>query len=162
MTKIPTYIQQEYKFHVVLDNIRSAFNVGSIFRTSDASGSAKIYLCGITPQSDNPKLYKTALGATESIESQYFPDTLTAIKLLKSQNIPIYSVEITSNSKHFQKVNYPNELAIVFGHEIRGINQNVLDLSDETIYIPMLGEKNSLNVATAAGIIIFEALRGKT
>ncbi|MCA9375036.1 RNA methyltransferase [Candidatus Dojkabacteria bacterium] len=161
MMEKTAYSRKDFKLCIVLDNIRSAFNVGSIFRTADATGSAEIYLCGITPRPDNPKLYKTALGATGSVNSLYFSNTIDAIGKLKEQNTPVYSVEITPNSRHFQTVSYPKELAIVLGHEIRGVNQKVLDLSDETIYIPMLGEKKSLNVATAAGIVIYEALRGK-
>lgn len=151
--------EEKIRIHIVLDNIRSAFNVGSIFRTADAIGGCKIYLCGITPSIDNPKMYKTALGATESVPSSYYPDSLKAIEELKSASIPIYSVELTDNSEHFQKVTYPNPVAIVLGHERMGVNQLILDSSDKCIYIPMNGMKESLNVAIAGSVIMYECIR---
>ena len=148
------------KIHIVLDNIRSAFNVGSIFRTSDGAGSVeKIYLCGMTTDTDNPKLEKTALGALEMVESEYYDTTLEAIEELQEQNIPIYSIELDEKAKHFQKFEYPKEFAIVLGHEKSGVDKDILDISDEIIYIPMRGMKKSLNVANTAGIILYEVTR---
>lgn len=145
--------------HIVLDNIRSAFNVGSLFRTADAIGNCQIYLCGITSDIRNPKIYKTALGATESVPSKHYPNPMDAIKELKANKVPIYAVELTDSSKHFQEVDYPEELAIVLGHERLGVNQLILDEADERIYIPMNGIKESLNVAIAGSVIMFEANR---
>ena len=148
------------KIHVVLDNLRSAFNVGSIFRSSDGAGSVeKIYLCGITSPIDNPKLEKTALGSLEFINSEHYDTTLDAIEELKEQNVPIYSVELTDDSENFQKIEYPDEFALVFGHEKKGIDKEILDISDKIISLAMRGKKKSLNVANTASIILYEVTR---
>lgn len=149
------------KIHIVLDNIRSVFNVGSIFRSADGAGHVKkIYLCGITADIDNPKLEKTALGATEMVSSEHYDTTEDALKEIKDMGIPIYSVELTEDAKNFQEVNYPNELALVFGHEKNGIDKKILDeFSDEKIMIPMRGMKESLNVANCATTVLYEITR---
>ncbi len=148
------------KIHIVLDNIRSVFNVGSIFRSADGAGSVeKIYLCGMTTPIDNPKLDKTALGATDMVPSEHYDTTLEAIEEIKEQNIPIYSVELADNSVNFQEVEYPEEVAIVLGHEKSGVNDDILKLCDKIIEIPMRGMKESLNVANAASIILYEITR---
>ena len=148
------------KIHVVLDNIRSVFNVGSIFRSSDGAGSVeKIYLCGMTTPIDNPKLDKTALGATEMIESEHYDTTQEALDELRTKNIPIYSVELTDDAENFQKIKYPQELAIVFGHEKNGVTPDILKESDKKIFVPMRGKKESLNVANCASIILYEITR---
>ena len=148
------------KIHVVLDNIRSAFNVGSIFRSSDGSGSVeKIYLCGMTTDIDNPKLDKTALGASEMVNSQHYDTTVEAIEEIKKQNIPIYVIELTDEAIHFQKFDYPKEFAIIFGHEKSGVNEEIINTCDKVIYIPMRGKKKSLNVANVASIILYEVTR---
>ncbi|KKP74732.1 MAG: tRNA/rRNA methyltransferase [candidate division WS6 bacterium GW2011_GWF1_35_23] len=148
------------KIHIVLDNIRSVFNVGSIFRTADGAGSVeKIYLCGMTTPIDNPKLEKTALGATEMIASEHYDTTQEALVELREKNIPIYSVELTDDAQDFQKVEYPEELALVFGHEKNGVEESILEASDKKIYIPMRGKKESLNVANCASIILYEITR---
>lgn len=151
------------KIHVVLDNIRSVFNVGSIFRSSDGAGSVeKIYLCGITSPIDNPKLDKTALGATEMVASEHYDTTQEALDELRAKNIPIYSIELTDDAENFQKVQYPNELAIVLGHEKNGVAEDILKESDKKIFVPMRGKKESLNVANCASIILYEITREKT
>ncbi len=148
------------EIHIVLDNIRSAFNVGSIFRSADGAGSVKkIYLCGITTQIDNPKLDKTALGATDMIPSEYYDTTLEAIEELKEKGIPIYSVELTEDAQDFQKIKYPPKVALIFGHEKRGVDEEILKKVDKTVYIPMRGKKESLNVANCASIMLYEITR---
>ena len=148
------------EIHIVLDNIRSAFNVGSIFRTADGAGSVKkIYLCGMTTDVNNPKLDKTALGATEMIPSEHYDETIEAIEEIKDQGIPIYSIELTEDAQDFQKIKYPEKIAFVFGHEKRGIQDEVLERTEKRIYIPMRGLKESLNVANCASIILYEATR---
>jgi len=145
------------EIHIVLDNIRSAFNVGSIFRSADGAGSVKkIYLCGITTDIDNPKLDKTALGATEMIPSEHYDSTMEAIDELKEKGIPIYSVELTDDAINFQSIKYPQKIAIIFGHEKRGVSDDILKRMDKKIYIPMRGKKESLNVANCASIILYE------
>ena len=148
------------EIHIVLDNIRSAFNVGSIFRSADGAGSVKkIYLCGMTTDIDNPKLDKTALGATEMIPSEHYDTTMEAIEELRENGIPIYSVELTDDAENFQQIEYPNKIALVFGHEKRGVDQDILSRVDKKIYIPMRGKKESLNVANCASIILYEITR---
>ncbi len=151
------------KLIIVLDNIRSTFNVGSIFRTADATGCTKIYLCGITPTPENPKMKKTSLGSENTVDWKYYPNTLTALREIKQNSIPIYGVELTKKSKDFQDFQYfenkTEEIALVFGHEKNGISEPTLDECDNLIYIPMKGSKESLNVAITASILMFEALR---
>jgi 23S rRNA (guanosine2251-2'-O)-methyltransferase len=148
------------KIHIVLDNIRSVFNVGSIFRSADGAGSVeKIYLCGITSDIDNPKLEKTALGAIDMIKSEHYDTTVEALDEIRKQNIPIYSVELTDDAKDFQEVEYPDKVAIVFGHEKKGVDEDILESSDEKIMVPMRGKKESLNVANCASIILYEITR---
>jgi tRNA G18 (ribose-2'-O)-methylase SpoU len=146
------------KIHIVLDNIRSVFNVGSIFRSADGAGYVeKIYLCGITSDIDNPKLEKTALGATEMVPSEHYDTTTDALKEIRDINIPIYSVELTNDAKNFQEVDYPNELALVFGHEKKGVDEKILaEFSTEKIMVPMRGQKESLNVANCATAVLYE------
>jgi len=156
-----SFTNSKATIHLVLDNIRSAFNVGSLFRTADAVGSVKLYLCGITSDINNPKLYKTALGAVDSVPSKHVPNPLDAIKQLQNENIPIYSLELTDRAEHFQKVTYSNPIAIVLGHEILGVSQPFLDASKKDIFIPMNGIKESLNVANAGAIAMYEVIREK-
>ena len=150
------------KIHIVLDNLRSAFNVGSIFRSADGAGSVeKIYLCGITTDIDNPKLEKTALGALETVKSEHYDSTQEAIKELKERDISIYSIELTEDAKNFQDIKYPKEIAIVVGHEKKGIDEDILKLSDKKIFVPMRGFKKSLNVANCTSIVLYEITREK-
>jgi tRNA G18 (ribose-2'-O)-methylase SpoU len=150
------------EIHIVLDNIRSAFNVGSIFRSADGAGSVKkIYLCGITADTDNPKLEKTALGSLDLIDSEHYENTLDAVEEIKSKNIPIYGVELTDDAKDFQSIEYPERLAIVLGHEKRGVQKQILDKCDKKIIVPMRGYKESLNVANCASIVLYEVTREK-
>lgn len=148
------------EIHIILDNIRSAFNVGSIFRSADGAGSVKkIYLCGMTTDINNPKLDKTALGATEMIPSEHYDETIEAIEEIKEMGIPIYAVELTDDAQHFQKVEYPSKVALLFGHEKRGVGDDILKRVDKKVYIPMRGLKESLNVANCASIMLYEITR---
>lgn len=146
--------------HIVLDNIRSVFNVGSIFRSADGAGSVKkIYLCGMTSDIDNPKLEKTALGAIEMVPSEHYDSTQEALEEIRAKNIPIYSVELTEDAENFQKVKYPQKLALVFGHEKMGVDKSILNSSDKKIFVPMRGKKESLNVANCATAVLYEITR---
>ncbi|MCK9368355.1 TrmH family RNA methyltransferase [Candidatus Dojkabacteria bacterium] len=147
------------KIYVIIDNIRSAYNVGSVFRTADGVGCCEILICGISPKPDHIKVAKTALGATETVPWQYFKTTSEAIDYVKAKGIPVWSVELTPKAVNYTKVKYPNEVAIIFGHETEGINKYTLEKSDKILSIPMRGAKNSLNVATCAGIILYEAIK---
>lgn len=149
------------EIHIVLDNIRSVFNVGSIFRSADGAGSVKkIYLCGMTSDIDNPKLEKTALGAIDMVPSEHYDTTEEALEEIREQNIPIYSVELIEDAEDFQQVHYPKKVALVFGHEKMGVGKDILEDSDKKIYVPMRGMKESLNVANCATAVLYEITRG--
>ncbi|MEI6886672.1 MAG: RNA methyltransferase [bacterium] len=149
----------KYPIYVLLDNIRSTFNVGSIFRTSDASGISKIFICGITAYPPNPKLQKTALGSLESVEWEYSKDTIEKVKELKQQGYIIYSVELDPNAIEYDKVEYPEKTVLVMGNEINGVDKEILKISDKIVQIPMNGIKESLNVATSFGIVAYESTK---
>ncbi len=148
-------------FLLVLDNVRSQSNVGSIFRTADAFLTEAIYICGITARPPHREIQKTALGATESVTWKYFPRTIDAINNLKKEGYKIIGIEQAEGSVELQNMRIDKEIkyALVFGHEINGITQPILDKSHKIIKIPMYGTKSSLNVATAAGIVMFEAIK---
>jgi 23S rRNA (guanosine2251-2'-O)-methyltransferase len=147
--KVPLY--------VVLNSIRSNYNVGSIFRTSDAAMIKKLYLCGYTPAPPKKEILKTALGATESVEWEYVKDAKDVIISLKNEGVKICSLEITSQSRRYYEVSKSDfPLCMIVGNEITGVSQDLIDLSDFTIEIPQYGTKHSLNVAVAYGIAAFE------
>jgi len=144
--------------HVVVDNIRSLYNVGAIFRTSDAILAEKIYLCGITGSPPRKEIEKVALGATELVPWEYSPSTKEAVLKLKENGVKICALELTSPTAHYRKVSYDFPIAIILGHEVKGVSDDVIPLIDMAVSIPMLGRANSLNVATAYGIIAYELL----
>lgn len=144
--------------YLVLDNIRSMYNVGAMMRSADGARVKKIYLCGITAQPPREKIFKTSLGAVEWVEWEYRKKAIKAIEELKEKGVQIVALEQTDNSIHFKKAKYKTPVAIVVGHELKGISNNVLKKSDLIVEIPMHGRANSLNVATACGIILFEVL----
>ena len=143
---------------VVLDNVRSQNNIGSVFRTSDAFLVEEIILCGITATPPNTEIHKTALGAEDSDNWRYFEDTLTALNRLKAEGYIIYSIEQTENSKSLESLQiYKNKkYAIILGHEVHGVMQEVINSSDGCIEIPQYGTKHSLNVSVTAGILIWD------
>ncbi len=144
---------------VVLDNIRSALNVGSIFRTCDAAGVAHLYLAGITALPPNPKLLKTALGAEAMVPWSHHLSVTDLVNDLKRAGRAIVAVELTNRSVPYTEADYPADMALVFGHEVAGVSLPVLERSDLVIEIPMYGRKNSINVATSVGIVLFEVIR---
>ncbi len=147
---------------VVLDNIRSLNNIGSVFRTSDAFLLEKIYLCGITAQPPNRDIHKTALGATESVEWEYMDNTIECVTKLQSEGNYCLAIEQAKNSVMLNKFDgskYP-KIAVFFGNEVKGVQQEVIDKCDNCIEIPQLGTKHSLNVAVSAGIVLWEMSRG--
>jgi len=142
---------------VVLDNVRSALNVGSSFRTSDAFRVEKIYLCGITATPPNKEIRKSALGATESVEWEKVEDTESVIKKLKSDGYHICAIEQTENSTMLNDFILPEKpIAVVFGHEVNGVQQSVIDLCNQCIEIPQIGTKHSLNISVSVGIVIWD------
>ena len=149
VNKLPVY--------VLLDSIRSNYNVGSIFRTSDGAMIEKLYLCGYTPHPPKKEILKTALGAIDSVTWEYVDDPKEVILKLKEQGVKICALELTESSFEYYKLEdsaFP--ICLVIGNEITGVSQDVLDLCDLSIEIPQYGIKQSLNVAVAYGIAIFE------
>lgn len=143
--------------HVVLNSIRSNYNVGSIFRTSDGAMIEKLYLCGYTPCPPKKEVLKTALGSTESVSWEYVKDAKTIIDKLKSEGIKITALELTDRSKTYYEISKSDfPICLVVGNEITGVPQELIDLCDQSIEIPQYGIKQSLNVAVAYGIAIFE------
>jgi tRNA G18 (ribose-2'-O)-methylase SpoU len=146
---------------VVLDNIRSMHNVGSVFRTSDAFLVEAIFLCGYTPQPPHRDINKTALGATETVDWLFFEKTTDAVKALKEKGYKVYAIEQVENSISLQKYPSNNEsIAVVFGNEVEGVDDEVLKLVDGSIEIPQLGMKHSLNISVAAGIVLWKLVWG--
>jgi tRNA G18 (ribose-2'-O)-methylase SpoU len=144
---------------VVLDNIRSMHNVGSIFRSADAFLIQAIYLCGYTPQPPHRDINKTALGATETVEWKYFSKTEEALNELIKEKFQIYAIEQVEGSVSLEHFKFDeSKIALVFGNEVEGVSDNVLDLCNGCIEIPQLGTKHSLNVSVAAGILLWKAV----
>ena len=156
---------------VVLDNVRSQHNVGAVFRTADAFLLEGLYLCGITPKPDvlstNNDLHKTALGAEQTVAWQAFAETMDAVKALQARGYKVYAVEQAHHSisleQAAEEVKTPAGVAIVLGHEVFGVKQEVVDTCDGCIEIPQYGTKHSLNVSVTAGIVMYAlatAMRG--
>lgn len=146
---------------VVLDNIRSALNVGSVFRTADAFALEKIYLCGITAQPPHREILKTAIGATQSVDWQYFKVTTEAVAELKAQGFQILGIEQAEGSTLLQdfEVQPAQKYAIVLGNEVRGVGVDVMDLLDVCLEVPQFGTKHSLNVSVCAGVVIWDLFK---
>ncbi len=146
------------KLTVILDNVRSLQNVGSVFRSSDAFLIEQLYLCGITSTPPNAELHKTALGAEDSVDWQYFENTMDAVKSLKDSDYTVYAIEQVENSVMLNEIEVEEgkKYAIILGHEVKGVNQDVINLCDACIEIPQYGTKHSLNVSVTAGIVIWE------
>lgn len=143
---------------VVLDDVRSLHNVGSVFRSSDAFRVKDIYLCGITAVPPQPEIHKTALGAEDTVSWKYFKNTMDAINELHEMGYFVYSTEQVEGSSKLQhlELNKDKKYAIVLGNEVKGVKQEVVDNSDGCIEIPQFGTKHSLNVSVTAGIVIWE------
>ena len=144
---------------VVLDNVRSQHNIGAVFRTADAFRLRKVVLCGISACPPNQEIHKTALGAEESVDWEYFSSTQEAVTALKQEGYTIFSVEQVHNSISLPELSRKqlgeNPVAVVLGHEVFGVSQQVVDMSDGCIEIPQYGTKHSLNVSVAAGIVLY-------
>jgi tRNA G18 (ribose-2'-O)-methylase SpoU len=148
---------------VVLDNVRSLNNIGSVFRTSDAFLVDRIYLCGITARPPHKDIHKTALGATDSVEWRHFPKTQDAISLLKREGFLIVAVEQTVGSVGLDSFRFDpkGKYAFVFGHEIRGVQQEIVNLADMSLDIPQFGTKHSLNISVCVGMVLWEVYKQK-
>lgn len=146
----------------VLENIRSAHNVGSVFRTADAFLLEGIYICGYTAYPPHKEIKKTALGADDTVSWQHFKNTGAAIDALKERGYKIYAIEQAVNSTQLQHLQYTGEkIAVIFGNEVTGVDQTTIEKCDGCIEIPQLGMKHSLNVSVAAGVVLWELVRNK-
>lgn len=143
---------------IVLDNIRSLNNIGSVFRTADVFLIEAIYLCGITAKPPHRDIQKTALGATESVDWLYFKQTTQAIEKLKAEGFKIASIEQAENSTMLDDYspNKNEKLAVVFGNEVKGVEQTIIDQSDLVIEIPQYGTKHSLNISVSCGVVVWD------
>lgn len=149
---------QKMPLVVVLDDVRSMYNVGSVFRTSDAFRVAAIHLCGITAQPPHAEIHKTALGAEDSVDWEYYPSAKESVRALQEQGFKVFAVEQAEGSTMLQDLAIDSNVkyAIVMGNEVKGVNQEVVDMCDGCIEIPQFGTKHSLNVSTTAGMVIWE------
>jgi tRNA G18 (ribose-2'-O)-methylase SpoU len=145
---------------VVLDDVRSLYNVGSVFRSGDAFRIAAVYLCGITACPPNAEIHKTALGGEDSVDWKYFERTEDAVEELHRDGYFVYSIEQVEGSTKLQNLNLDTEsgngYAVIFGNEVKGVKQNVVDMSDDCLEIPQFGTKHSLNVSVTSGIVMWE------
>ncbi|MBR3454142.1 MAG: RNA methyltransferase [Bacteroidaceae bacterium] len=146
---------------VVLDNVRSMYNVGSVFRTADAFRLEQICLCGITSTPPHPEIHKTALGAEDTVSWTHYDNTLDAVSELRRHGFMIIAIEQVKNSIMLQdfNINTNQKYALVFGNEVKGVQQEVVDLCDDCIEIPQFGTKHSLNVSVTAGIVMHHFAR---
>ncbi|PTX44378.1 SpoU rRNA methylase family protein [Christiangramia gaetbulicola] len=143
---------------VILDNVRSLNNIGSVFRTADAFLIQKVYLCGITAQPPHKDIQKTALGATETVSWEYVEDSLELVQKLKNEGIKVYSIEQAEGAtmlNDFQPES-GKTIAVVFGNEVKGVQQKVVSASDGVIEIPQLGSKHSLNISVSTGVVLWD------
>ena len=146
---------------IVLDNIRSGMNVGSVFRTADAFALEKVYLCGITAQPPHREILKTAIGATESVDWAYAQSASDLIRELKEKNCRVLAVEQAEGSTSLQDFEIRDErpIVLVFGNEVKGVSDEVMELVEECIEVPQFGTKHSLNIAVCAGVVIWEVFQ---
>lgn len=143
---------------IVLDNVRSLNNVGSVFRTGDAFLIEAVYLCGITGQPPHKEIQKTALGATESVTWKHFPETIEAVNSLKEEGYLVYAIEQAESAIMLNNFmpSKRQKIAIIFGNEVKGVQQQVIDASTDVIEIPQVGTKHSLNIAVSVGIVMWD------
>lgn len=143
---------------VVLDDVRSLYNVGSVFRSSDAFRVEAVYLCGITATPPHPEIHKTALGGEDSVAWRYFNTATEAVQSLHDEGVTVYSIEQVEGSTKLQNLQLDTDkrYAVVLGNEVKGVHQEVVDMSDGCLEIPQFGTKHSLNVSVTAGMVIWE------
>lgn len=157
-------IADKTKLIIILDDIRSLNNIGSVFRTADAFLIEKIFLCGITATPPNKEIHKTALGATETVAWEYQSDVLDVIKKLKNDGVTVLAIEQVENAQILNEfiVNPDKKYALIFGNEVYGVSQKAIEISDDCIEIPQLGSKHSLNISVSAGIVIWDLFQKTT
>ncbi len=155
--------KKKQEVYIVLDNVRSLHNVGSTFRTSDAFGIKKLFLCGITGTPPDREIHKTALGAELSVDWEYHKSATELVSELKNSGVKIFAVEQTTNSKMLQNMFniQTTPIVLVFGNEVNGVDQNIIEICHNVIEIPQIGAKHSLNVSVSVGIVLWEYMRDK-
>lgn len=153
-----------FPVYIVLDDVRSMHNVGSVFRTADAFNAAGIYLCGFTPKPPHRDIHKTALGATETVPWHYSEQTTTALLALKEEGYRILGVEQVHNSVALDSISFAQneKIALVFGNEVNGVSDEVLAICDGCVEIPQWGTKHSLNISVTVGVVLWEVVKPKT
>ncbi len=158
-THHPTLLTRN-SLYVILDNVLDTYNIGSVFRLCDATGVKRLYLCGGTETPPNHRIKKASINTTEIVDWQYCPDALEAIKKLKAlePQVKIIAVEQSPNSIPYTKYDYQLPICLVVGHESEGVSQEVLEISDATVELPMFGLNTSLNVMVSLGIVLFKVL----
>lgn len=164
MSELHRKTAEEYRrsdkspFIIILDNVRSLNNIGSVFRTADCLKAEAVYLCGITATPPHRDIHKTALGATESVRWHYYKETAEAVNELKSSGYIIISLEQAEGSVHLQDFipDKKYKYGLVFGHEVRGVQQHIIDMSDLCLEIPQFGTKHSFNISVSAGIVLWD------
>lgn len=164
VTELGRKTTEEYKssdkpnISIILDNIRSLHNIGSVFRTADAFLIESIYLCGICATPPHNEIHKSALGAENSVPWKYYSDTQTVVEELKGKGYQLIAIEQTEKSISLEKftINKNEKFGLVFGNEVRGIQQNIVDMCDYSVEIPQFGTKHSFNISVCAGIILWE------
>ena len=146
---------------VVIDDVRSLYNVGSVFRSSDAFRVEAVYLCGITATPPHPEIHKTALGGEDSVAWRYFNTATEAVQSLHDEGVTVYSIEQVEGSTKLQNLQLDTDkrYAVVLGNEVKGVHQEVVDMSDGCLEIPQFGTKHSLNVSVTAGMVIWEVAK---
>jgi len=156
--------EKKTPFVVILDNVRSLHNVGSVFRTADAFLVEAVYLCGITSTPPQAEIHKTALGAENTVDWKYYEDTHTAVDELKAQGYTVFAIEQAEGSTMLPdlKLDSSKKYAVILGNEVKGVQQSVVDACDGCIEIPQFGTKHSLNVSVTGGIIIWEFFKKMT
>lgn len=160
LTPEEALVSDKFPISLMLHNIRSLYNVGSLFRTSDSANVNELILCGFTPHPPRKEIEKTALGAVDSVKWKYFEDIKDAIKEQKAKGVKVIALELTDKKRDYtslEKNDYP--LCLVLGNELVGIDDDILELCDDAVEIPMFGVKHSLNVSVSAGIAVYEAVR---
>ena len=151
--------QPRFPVSLILDNLRSAFNVGSIFRTADTARIAQVITCGYTAHPPHPRLEKTALGTLEYVETHHCSNAVEAVDDFRERGTAVWALETTSASVPYTSVEFPRPVVLVLGNEALGVGEDVLAACDKLVEIPVFGFKNSLNVASAAAVVLFEILR---
>jgi tRNA G18 (ribose-2'-O)-methylase SpoU len=161
MTECDAFIAADgrHPIYIVLENVRSLFNVGAVFRTADAVAAAGVYLAGFTGTPPRKEIRRVALGAEESVPWRYAPDAPSAVRALRSRGVHVVALEQAAGSVDFREYAYRLPVAVVVGHEVEGVSPETLDVCEGAVHIPMLGEKVSLNVSVAAGVMLYELLR---